>query len=64
LRPSAPEDQLVNRNSPGAAAFAELPAAGHTLAHFPSLEAAFAHKELPFDERIARRITEWFERHR
>jgi hypothetical protein len=40
----------VNRNSPGAAAFAELRAAGHTLAHFPSLKAAFAHKELPFDE--------------
>ena len=55
---------LVNRNAPGAAQFVELTAAGHSFEHYPSLEAAFAHEELPFDAAIAARVGEWFERHR
>ena len=55
---------LVNQNAPGAAEFIELPATGHTLEHYPSLEHAFAFKALPFDGAIARRIDDWFTRHR
>jgi pimeloyl-ACP methyl ester carboxylesterase len=55
---------LVNHNTPGAAEFVELPGTGHTFEHYPSLEAAFSGKPLPFDERIAQRIGEWFERRR
>lgn len=55
---------LVNRNAPGAAEMVELPATGHTFDHYASQEDAFAGKTLPFDDRIAQRITQWFERHR
>jgi pimeloyl-ACP methyl ester carboxylesterase len=55
---------LVNHNAPGIAEFAELPATGHSFDHYSSLEAAFAGKALPFDDRIAKRIGEWFERQR
>jgi pimeloyl-ACP methyl ester carboxylesterase len=55
---------LVNHNAPGAAEFVELPATGHTFEHYSTQETAFAGKTLPFDEQIAARIGEWFERHR
>jgi hypothetical protein len=32
--------------------------------HYASQEAAFEGKLLPFDDRIAQRIGQWFERHR
>lgn len=56
--------QLVNHNAPGAAEFTELPDTGHTFEHYASLEAAFSGKSLPFDENIAQRICDWFDRHR
>jgi pimeloyl-ACP methyl ester carboxylesterase len=55
---------LVNRNTPGAAEFVELPRTGHTFEHYVSMQAAFAGDVSPFDPGVARRITEWFERHR
>jgi pimeloyl-ACP methyl ester carboxylesterase len=55
---------LVNHNVPGAAEFVELPAAGHTFEHYPSQEAAFGGKTLPFDTAIAGRICDWIEHHR
>ena len=55
---------LVNANAPGAAQLVELPLTGHTLEHYASLQAAFAGKQGPFEEAIARRIVEWFEAHR
>ncbi|HWS61850.1 MAG TPA: alpha/beta hydrolase [Steroidobacteraceae bacterium] len=55
---------LVNHNVPGAAEMVELPATGHTFEHYVSPEAAFAGKLLPFDDRVAGRIGQWFERHR
>jgi len=55
---------LVSHNAPGAAEFVELPATGHTLEHYASQETAFAFKALPFDEAIARRVDDWFLRHR
>ena len=55
---------LINHNSPGAAEFVELPATGHSFDHYDSMAAAFSGKPLPFDAAIARRIGEWFERHR
>jgi pimeloyl-ACP methyl ester carboxylesterase len=55
---------LVNHNAPRLAEFVELPSTGHTFEHYASQEAAFAGKTLPFDDRIAKRIGEWFERHR
>jgi len=54
----------INRNTPGAAEFIELPATGHTFEHYPSLEAAFAGKQLPFDPDNAQRIARWFDQHR
>ena len=54
---------LVNHNAPGAAEFVELPATGHTFEHYSSQQAAFSGKALPFDDQIARRITEWFYQH-
>jgi pimeloyl-ACP methyl ester carboxylesterase len=55
---------LVNHNAPGSAEFVELPATGHTFERYASQEAAFAGKALPFDDRIAQRIRDWFEQHR
>ena len=55
---------LVNRNSPGAAQFVELPGTGHTFEHYESMQAAFAGHVSPFDSTVARRVTEWFGRHR
>jgi pimeloyl-ACP methyl ester carboxylesterase len=54
---------LVNRNSPGAAQFVELPDTGHTFEHYGSRAEAFSGKALPFDPKIAERIGEWFQRH-
>jgi pimeloyl-ACP methyl ester carboxylesterase len=55
---------LVNHNLPGGAEMVEMPATGHTFEHYASQEAAFKGKSLPFDDRVAQRITQWFERHR
>jgi len=55
---------LVNHNSPGSAEFVELPRTGHTFEHYDSLEAAFAGKTLPFDQSLARRVSDWFTHHR
>jgi len=55
---------LVNRNTPGAAQFVELPSTGHTFEHYASQKAAFAGRpELPFDAGIAQRIGAWFQQH-
>ncbi len=56
--------ELVNRNTPGAARFEELPAAGHTFEHYDSLAAAFTSHPLPFDPAIAKRISDWLLAHR
>jgi pimeloyl-ACP methyl ester carboxylesterase len=56
--------ELVNRNSPGAAEFVELAHTGHTFDHYESAHAAFAGETGPFDESIARKIGDWFTRHR
>jgi pimeloyl-ACP methyl ester carboxylesterase len=55
---------LVNRNTPGAAEFVELPATGHSFDHYASLQAAFSGEQLPFDPGIAQRIGAWLERQR
>jgi pimeloyl-ACP methyl ester carboxylesterase len=55
---------LVNHNVPGTAEMVEIPATGHTFEHYASQEAAFEGKLLPFDDRVAQRIGQWFERHR
>jgi pimeloyl-ACP methyl ester carboxylesterase len=55
---------LVNRNTPGAAEFVELPATGHSFDHYGSMQAAFAGEQLPFDAAIAQRIGAWLERQR
>jgi pimeloyl-ACP methyl ester carboxylesterase len=56
--------ELVNRNSPGSAEYAELKNTGHTFEHYDSLQAAFAGKAQPFDEALARKVSDWFMRHR
>jgi pimeloyl-ACP methyl ester carboxylesterase len=56
--------ELVNHNTPGSAEFLELPATGHTLEHYASQAAAYEGMALPFNNDIASRIGEWFERHR
>jgi pimeloyl-ACP methyl ester carboxylesterase len=55
---------LVNHNAPGRAEFVELPATGHTFEHYDSQQEAFAGKTLPFDDKVARRIGDWFLQHR
>jgi len=55
---------LVNHKVPGTAEMVEIPATGHTFEHYASQEAAFEGKLLPFDDRVAQRIGQWFERHR
>jgi pimeloyl-ACP methyl ester carboxylesterase len=55
---------LINRNVPGAAEFVELPHTGHTFEHYDSLQQAFAGKQLPFDDGIARRVAAWLMAHR
>ena len=52
--------RLVNANKPGAARFMELPAAGHSLQHYASMEDAFQHKETAFDPAHARLLVDWF----
>jgi hypothetical protein len=54
---------LLNRLPPREI-FARRPATGHTFEHYASQEAAFEGKLLPFDDRVAQRIGQWFERHR
>ncbi len=56
--------ELVNRNTPGAAQFLDLPHTGHTFENYGSLADAFAFRPAPFDEAVGRRITEWFVQHR
>lgn len=56
--------EIVNRNRPGSAEFAELPHTGHTFEHYASMQRAFAGEQLPFDESVARRVSEWLLRHR
>jgi pimeloyl-ACP methyl ester carboxylesterase len=55
---------LVNHNVPGSAELVDLPATGHTFEHYASQKSAFEGKTLPFDDRVAQRIGQWFERHR
>ena len=55
--------ELVNRNTPGAAEFVELPATGHTFEHYATQETAFAGKALAFDSQAAALIGDWFLRH-
>jgi pimeloyl-ACP methyl ester carboxylesterase len=52
--------ELVNRNRPGAARFVELPHTGHTFENYASLEDAYAGRQRPFDESIARLVRDWF----
>lgn len=54
---------IVNRNRPGSAEFIELAQTGHTFEHYDSMQSAFAGKQLPFDESVARRVSEWFLQH-
>jgi pimeloyl-ACP methyl ester carboxylesterase len=56
--------ELVNRNVPGSAQFVVLPHTGHTFEHYASLQNAFDHKQLAFDENVAQRVTHWFTQHR
>lgn len=51
---------FVNANKPGAARFIEIPAGGHGLQHYPSMEDAFQHKEISFDPANARLLVDWF----
>lgn len=55
---------IVNRNRPGSAEFIVLPHTGHTFEHYDSVQSAFAGEQLPFDESVARRVSEWFLQHR
>ncbi|HEX4387968.1 MAG TPA: alpha/beta hydrolase [Steroidobacteraceae bacterium] len=55
---------LVNRNIPGSAEFAELPHTGHTFENYTSLQSAFGGTQLPFDDALASRVTAWLTRHR
>lgn len=55
--------EIVNRNRPGSAEFIELPHTGHTFEHYDSVQSAFAGEQLPFDESVARRVSEWFLQH-
>jgi pimeloyl-ACP methyl ester carboxylesterase len=55
---------LVNRNTPGAAEFVELPSTGHTFEHYATQASAFAGKALPFDAQAATLIGDWLLRHR
>jgi hypothetical protein len=55
---------LVNHHVAGAAELVDIPATGHTFERYASQEAAFEGKLLPFDDRVAQRIGQWFERHR
>ena len=55
---------LVNRNRVGAAQFVELPHTGHSFEHYGSMQAAFSGNVSRFDSTVARRVTEWFEKHR
>jgi pimeloyl-ACP methyl ester carboxylesterase len=56
--------ELVNGNSPGSAEFVELEHTGHTFEHYDSQKAAFAGEARPFDEALARKVGDWFMRHR
>ncbi|HEY2124773.1 MAG TPA: alpha/beta hydrolase [Chthoniobacterales bacterium] len=52
--------RMVNANKSGAARFMEVPAAGHGLQHYASMEDAFQHKETAFDPANARLLVDWF----
>lgn len=56
--------ELVNRNSPGSAEFAELGHTGHTFENYASLQSAFGGPQLPFDDALAARVTAWLTQHR
>ena len=55
--------QYVNGNRPGAARFIEVPDMGHTFQHYLSLVDAFKGKSGPFDPKVLRLLTDWFEEH-
>ena len=55
--------ELVNRNAPGSAEFAELAHGGHGLENYASLSDAFEGKQRPFEDAVAARVTAWFARH-
>lgn len=55
---------VVNRNNPGSAELVELPHTGHTFEHYASLQGAFHHKQLPFDDTVAQLVKQWLMRHK
>jgi pimeloyl-ACP methyl ester carboxylesterase len=56
--------QYVNANRPGVARFVEVPSMGHTFQHYLSLADAFRGKSAPFDPKVSRLVTDWFEEQR
>ena len=53
--------QYVNANQPDAARFMEVPNMGHTFQHYLSFADAFKGKSAPFDSKVLRLLTDWFE---
>jgi pimeloyl-ACP methyl ester carboxylesterase len=53
----------INANTAGAAQLVVLPKAGHTMQNYPDLKTAFNGRQGPFDQSIARRITDWLKAH-
>ena len=53
--------QYVNANRPDAARFMEVPNMGHTFQHYLSFADAFKGKSAPFDSKVLRLLTDWFE---
>jgi pimeloyl-ACP methyl ester carboxylesterase len=56
--------QYVNANQPAAARFVEVPEMGHTFEHYLSFADAFSGKATPFDQKVLRLVTEWFQQQR
>jgi pimeloyl-ACP methyl ester carboxylesterase len=53
--------QYVNANRPGSARFMQVPDMGHTFEHYLSLADAFASKAAPFDPKLLRLVSDWFQ---
>ena len=53
--------QYANANRPDAARFIEVPNMGHTFHHYLSFADAFKGKSAPFDSKVLRLLTDWFE---
>jgi len=53
--------QYVNANRPDAARFMEVPNMGHIFQHYLSFADAFKGKSAPFDSKVLRLLTDWFE---